>query len=247
MLNQSLPKNQTFTAKYFVATAVFFGVIFATIRGIGTLGPPAYRFVMPVGFILMALMPFIFLDKIHRRRVGLTPANSRWVYGVALLTGMAAALFCHVLGKTLFDTTSANWFVTIRNAYTKIIPAGGQDTQSLFVIATIPALIFSPVGEEIYFRGFLQEALTTRFSYRTSVIGESLFFGVVHLFHHGLSLAGSHFVFQPVSGSIWVLLMFLTACLFAWLKRVSGSIYPAIVAHASFNLTMNVCIFWGLS
>jgi membrane protease YdiL (CAAX protease family) len=37
--------------------------------------------------------------------------------------------------------------------------------------------------------------------------------------------------------------MFSVALMFAWLRKRSGSIYPAIVAHASFNLTMNAAIF----
>lgn len=247
MIQQPLQsQNQAVAGGYYLPIALVFGVIFAAVRGIGTLGPPTYRFVLPVGFILMTLMPFVFLDKSHRRRVGLTTSKSRWFYGLALLVGLMAALLCYVLGRALFETSFDNWYVTIQNAYRKAVPAGNQSKLSLFLIITVPALIFSPIGEEIYFRGFLQEALITRFSYSLSIIVESLFFGVVHLFHHGLSFANHQLIFRPVSGSVWVLLMFLTACLFAWLKRKSGSIYPAIVAHAAFNLTMNVCIFYAL-
>jgi hypothetical protein len=37
--------------------------------------------------------------------------------------------------------------------------------------------------------------------------------------------------------------MFLTALLFAALRRASGSLYPAIAAHMAFNATMNALIF----
>jgi membrane protease YdiL (CAAX protease family) len=42
---------------------------------------------------------------------------------------------------------------------------------------------------------------------------------------------------RPLSGSTWVLLMF------AYLRKASGSLTPAIAAHASFNLVMNLTIF----
>ena len=47
------------------------GLLFAAIRAIGTIGPQAYSFVLPLGFSIMMLMPFIFLKKEGRRGVGL--------------------------------------------------------------------------------------------------------------------------------------------------------------------------------
>jgi uncharacterized protein len=40
--------------------------------------------------------------------------------------------------------------------------------------------------------------------------------------------------------------MVLVARLFAWLRSSTGSIYPAIAAHAAFNLVMGTCIFLAL-
>ena len=37
--------------------------------------------------------------------------------------------------------------------------------------------------------------------------------------------------------------MFPTALLLAWLRRSTGSLFPAMVAPAAFNATMNVLIF----
>ena len=157
------------------------------------------------------------------------------------------ALLCYGLGLLIIWTTNDNWFVSIRNSYLRTTDTRGMSLQQLFIIFTIPALIFSPIGEEIFFRGFLQEALTAKFSYRNAMIIDSLFFALIHLFHHGIvkDLAGQ-IRFYPLSGFIWVLLMFVTAIAFALLKKNSQSIYPAIVSHAVFNLVMNLCIFYGM-
>ena len=123
----------------------------------------------------------------------------------------------------------------------------GMSLSRLFLIFTVPALLFSPIGEEIFFRGFLQESLTTKFSYQRSMVIDSLFFALIHLFHHGIVKDKTGMVqFYPLSGLIWVFLMFITAMALALLKKKSGSIYPAIVAHAIFNLIMNLCIFYGM-
>ena len=147
----------------------------------------------------------------------------------------------------LFDQSNDNWYVSIKNSYLRTFDTTGMPVQQLFIIFTIPALIFSPIGEEIFFRGFLQEALATKFTYRNAMIADSLFFALIHIFHHGIvkDLAGQ-IHFYPVSGLIWVLLMFVTAITFALLKQKSGSIYPAIVSHVVFNLVMNICIFYGM-
>ena len=223
------------------------GLLFAAIRAIGTIGPVAYRFILPVGFILMALMPFIFLNKDGRRRVGLVKSNSRKHYLTGIAAGAVLALLCYGLGLLLFGQSNDNWYVSIKNSYLRTFDTTGMPVHQLFIIFTIPAIIFSPIGEEIFFRGFLQEALATKFTYRNAMIVDSLFFALIHLFHHGIvrDLSGQvHF--YPLSGLIWVLLMFVTAMAFALLKKKSGSIYPAIVSHAVFNLVMNICIFYGM-
>lgn len=225
-----------------LVVAVVFSVIFAAIRGLGMLGPSSYRPLIPLGFLLMMALPFIFLNKDGRRQIGFTRSKKSSYYGLGILYGIVAASVCFGVGYLLFDTSPYNWFITIRNYYTNTFPTAGVPTFQLFVIFTIPALTFSPIGEEIFFRGFLQEALINRFSVQKSIILESLLFGLVHIFHHGLVRVDGSIQFYW-SGVLWVGLMFVTAYGFAMIRKVSSSIYPAIVAHTTFNLTMNVFIF----
>src|SRR5262245_14412492 len=93
------------------------GILFAAVRAVGTIGPPAYRFILPLGFILMALMPFIFLKREGRRRAGLIRSKSSKYYLISILTGAAMALFCYGLGLLLFDHSNDNWFGSIKNSY----------------------------------------------------------------------------------------------------------------------------------
>lgn len=79
------------------------------------------------------------------------------------------------------------------------------------------------------------------------MIIDSLFFALIHLFHHGIIKGpAGKLNFYPLSGVLWVLLMFVTAMAFAILKKKSGSVYPAILSHAVFNVVMNGCIFYGM-
>ena len=230
-----------------VGFAFLFAIIFAAIRGVGMLGPQAVRQLIPMGFVMMMILPFVFLRAEGRRQIGLTKSKTSSAYITAILFGVAAASLCFVLGILLFEKSPDNWFITIRNYYMAQIPGAlDMPLQRFFIIATVPALIFSPIGEEIFFRGFLQDAFETRFGLRSSMIIESAIFGLVHLFHHGLVRSNDGINFFPFSGMLWVMLMFLTAYGFALLRKRSGSIYPSIAAHAVFNLTMNIYIFYFL-
>jgi membrane protease YdiL (CAAX protease family) len=230
-------------AAYLWQIAVALAVAFAAMRAAGVLGPRGLRFLLPLGFTLMALAPFLLLDAAARREAGLRWAATPRSWLVAAVAGSAASLACFALGYAVFGTSGDNWFVTIANNYRQTMDTTGWPVARLHLVFTIPALIFSPIGEEIFFRGYLQYALEQRFGVRASTTTECAAFGLVHVCHHGLLLTAAGFALRPLSGPLWVTLMFCAALLFAYLRKRSGSVVPAIVAHACFNLVMNLTIF----
>lgn len=223
--------------------ALTLAAIFAAMRVVGVLGPAHLRWLLPLGFVSMAVIPLLLLDAAGRRRIGWTRPNSVRVLALAAVAGSAAALVCFALGYALFGRGPDHWFVTIAASYAQIGDTTGWSVGRLHLFFTIPALMFSPIGEEIFFRGYLQDALEWRFGERTGTLGECAAFGAVHLCHHGLVLGAAGVTLRPVSGLLWVLLMFSAALLFAYLRKASGSLVAAIVAHACFNLVMNLTIF----
>jgi membrane protease YdiL (CAAX protease family) len=223
--------------------AIALAVGFAAMRATGVLGPRGLRWMLPLGFVLMALTPLLLLDAAGRRAAGLTWSMTPRSVLIAAVAGGVASLACFALGYALFGSGGDNWFVTIANNYRQTMDTTGWPVARLHLIFTIPALIFSPIGEEIFFRGYLQYALERRFSVRASTIAECAAFGLVHLCHHGLLLTAAGIAMRPLSGPLWVVLMFSAALLFAYLRKSSGSVVPAIVAHVAFNLVMNLTIF----
>src|SRR5688572_4150090 len=103
-----------------------FVILFAAIRGFGMLGSQAARPLIPLGFVIMMILPFIFLTAEGRRQIGLRKSNTRSTYVVAVLYGVGAASLCFVLGVLLFDKGPDNWFITIRNYYMGQVP-GASD------------------------------------------------------------------------------------------------------------------------
>jgi membrane protease YdiL (CAAX protease family) len=133
--------------------------------------------------------------------------------------------------------------MTVAASYRGMMDTSTFSTLMLHLVFTLPALLFSPIGEEIFFRGILQRALEQRCSARISTALECAAFGVVHLFHHGLVPGAAGWSIRLLSGALWVMVMCLTAVLFATLRQRSGSLFPAMAAHAAFNAAMNAIIF----
>ena len=220
-------------------------ILFAAMRAKGIFGGRAWQPLLPLGFVCMASLPWILLTGQGRREIGWQSPATRRAYGMALAIGIGAALACFLLGLALFGHSKQNWFVSIADYYRRSLDTTGLSPWRLHLTFTIPAMLFSPFGEEIFFRGVLQRLLEQRFSQRASTYAEAGFFGLVHLCHHGIAPGPT--LLLP-SAPLWAALMAVTAWLFAWLRKSSGSLAPAILAHALFNLTMNVCIFaalWG--
>jgi membrane protease YdiL (CAAX protease family) len=125
---------------------------------------------------------------------------------------------------------------------------GGKSTFLLFAVFTVPSMIFSPIGEEFFFRALLQRSLEDFTSRSLATVCECSVFAIVHLCHHGLYRTSMGFSFWMPSSIIWAALMFLAGYLFAYFRNTSDSIFPAVVCHMAFNATMGVYIFsvlWG--
>jgi membrane protease YdiL (CAAX protease family) len=243
MTAHTLATRKPLTRAAVLAFAAALSLTFVAMRAMGTLGPPGLRWILPLGFVVMGALPWLMLTREGRKQIGLRLPHDPRFFLIGVVAGAGAAALCFAVGMALYGTSPDNWYVSIANSYRKVMNTDGFGPLMLHLIFTIPACIFSPLGEELFFRGFLQGALETRFSARASTHIEAALFGLVHLCHHGLivTAAGAHM--RVGSGALWVALMFGTAWMFAWLRQRSDSLGPAIVSHAAFNATMNVFIF----
>lgn len=228
-----------------LAWALALGLAFTALRAYAMLGPVSARPLFLLHCVAMASTPWWLLTAAGRMELGLRPPAIKAALPVAIVVGVACAAFCFALGVWMFGRTADHWFVSVGHSY-RAQPTTDFSLLQLHLMFTIPAMLFSPIGEEIFFRGLLQRALETRWSARRSAVLESVWFGAAHLVHHGLVLTAAGLVVRPVSGGLWFLLMTTLSLGFATLRKISRSILPAILAHSAFNATMNAFIFADL-
>ncbi len=194
---------------------------------------------VPLSLVMLWPLPWLLLDRYSRQDMGLqAPASSSW-YWIAPLVGFAGFAVCAAVSWLVFGASENNWLTMHSLAMQKSlegVPAGASPI-ALFAIIAIPSMLFSPLGEELFYRGLMQRAVALRWSERTGMVVQASAFALVHLAHYGLV------PFQPALMIVWLPSMFAVAWLLGWLVVRSRSIWIAVIAHAAFNLGMSVLVF----
>ena len=105
-------------------------------------------------------------------------------------------------------------------------------------------MTFSPIGEELFFRGIVHSSFAKSIGEERASIVDSSAFAITHISHFGLIFINHQWSFLLTPALIWLSSMFLVSLLFFICKRYSGSILGAMICHAAFNLGMIYCIFY---
>jgi uncharacterized protein len=111
----AIPWKLTATTAF--ALAVSLAIVFAVMRVVGTLGPINLRPLLPLGFVLMAITPWLLLNRGGRLEIGLKRPNHSMLNVEAIVLGAAAAVACFLIGVVLFGTSADNWFVSIAKSF----------------------------------------------------------------------------------------------------------------------------------
>ncbi|TFG75486.1 MAG: CPBP family intramembrane metalloprotease [Flavobacteriales bacterium] len=206
-----------------------------------------YNFISAI-FVLMWITPYILLAKNGRKTIGIQrPKNLRWLF-YAFLLGAVACSFVYVLGSTLFQDGLNNWFVYISRAFASVplTELKGPDHLQYFLMFAFIGMTFSPIGEELLYRGIIHQSFVAKYGDRGASIIDSTAFALVHLAHFGFVFDQGVWKLLWIPALLWMTLMFLSSRLFFFCKTRSGSIHGAIMGHAGFNFAMTYFIFYHI-
>lgn len=231
------------------ATGILLLVVFGVVRVVLVLQANvtgSYSVVSTV-FIAMAVLPWIVLTKSGRRRIGLVrPSRWRWVLPAALV-GAATAALVHLIGSLFWGAEVSNPFVYIAQSYSQVpTDLDATDRLIFFAIFAVIGMTFSPIGEELLYRGLAHESFAARLGDRAAALIDAGAFALVHLAHFGIVYVSGVWQFLPFPALFWLTAMFGASLVFYTARRFTGSLVGAIVAHAGFNLVMNAIIFYAI-
>ena len=169
-----------------------------------------------VKFIIWVVPVFITLGVSHLRPLTYlkltTPLNKKGLMIGALVTAVWFSLV--VLGEALLSGRKAGAMLAARSSEWPSILAG---------------VFFSPISEEILFRGFFLNRLGESLRFWKSNLIAALLFMLAH-WPYWLSRNG--FSLPVIKDSVNV---FLLGCLFGWLLKKTNSLWPSIGAHIANN------------
>ena len=152
------------------------------------------------------------------RNLGWRNANPRFLFMgffFGLLPGIFSFVIMDILPSDMFDQPGI-----AQSAY-----AGWTPSISAFFLAWIREAIYTALGEEVFFRGFLGNLLIRRLKFTLGNLVQSILF----LLPHTLLLT-IDFQFWPV-----LIPQFVAGWFFGWLAFRSDSILPSWVAHSLSN------------
>ncbi|AZQ64766.1 CPBP family intramembrane metalloprotease [Flammeovirga pectinis] len=194
--------------------------------------------------LLSGLIPFVFLNKSGLKEIGVCTPNKYYKLLFCLIIGILFSYILYLIGINLFGVTYENWYVYIRESYNIPNIISIDDKMTLFIIMSITGMIFSPLGEELFFRGLVHTGLSNSLGNRFATVIDSLSFALVHISHFGILYINDSWKFYPMPTIIWVISMFIVSLLFIKMKNWTHSIWGAVVGHAGFNLGMIYAIFY---
>lgn len=199
-----------------------------------------------IGLVMFisALVPFIFLNRQGRKQIGIKTTKKVHYLILAISIGLLLSLLLHYLGQGLYGNSYENWYEYVGKSYN--IPEGiaAKDKKVMFIIMAITGMTFSPMGEELFFRGIVHGSFAKSFGDKKASIIDSLAFALTHISHFGLVFVNNGWDFYIVPALIWVISMFVVSLIFFQMKRLTNSLWGAILCHAGFNLGMIYCIFY---
>ncbi len=219
--------------------------VLAAARFYSVFGPPWASILFPLHCLAMWALPFILLTPAGWRRIGLSgQGNTASALVLSSLAGAACGLAVFAIGMALYGNSPDNWCISIRNSFNidqlrAVVPRG-----ALFSVIALPAIVFTPVGEEILFRGLIQETFTLRWNAVLATVVNSLAFGLIHLHVHGLWRDAAGFHLRIVSAALMVILLGGVSVVFTLCRLRAGSLFAAIAAHAACNLAMIAAVFY---
>jgi membrane protease YdiL (CAAX protease family) len=151
--------------------------------------------------------------------IGIGRLQGRW-----LRLGIFGGFLCLPLVAMINLFVQGTMQEPIDNPQIEALTGGDLSPAMLFVLLPVGAIIV-PFAEEVAFRGILFRWLSLKTGGRLAILASALFFAVLHGIPH----------FIPAITALGVVL--------AVLVQRTGSLWPAIIAHGTFNAVMIFTVY----
>jgi hypothetical protein len=220
--------------------------LLAAARFYSAFGPPQARILFLLHILVMWTLPFLFLTRQGRREIGLRKqGNSAVNLLLSALAGAVCGLAFFAIGMALFGNSPDNWNLSIRDSFQLNQMLAVMSPAAVFAVIALSTMSFTPIGEEFFFRGLIQQSFALRWNAAIAMLVNGFAYGLMHLLHvHGLWHDAAGFHLRIVSGGLMVLLLAGLGAVLTLIRLRTGSMWCAVVSHAACNLAMISAVFF---
>lgn len=215
----------------------------------GGVAGPSFTLMATALMFFPAVAGFLYLRRTGRsaRPILTAVGKKRYLIAAALLpvavtvVVIGGAVAAGVMTQTLYDGTTG--MITLPGTDGEQIAVGVFVLQFLVtMVVGIAVTSIATFGEEFGWRGVFQNRLVAKYGVVAGLVFLGIFWGI---WHAPIIYAGYNFPGYPLLGSLVFMPLFTLGAsgVFAWLTLRSGSFWPAVLAHASFNSTAGPLIY----
>jgi membrane protease YdiL (CAAX protease family) len=92
-------------------------------------------------------------------------------------------------------------------------------------------LLWAPIGEELFYRGYVYNSLKDRYSLRTALLITCFLFALRHITHF-------FYLWETVSvaGIVWAVDVFIVGAVFTYVYERTGGLLPVMIVHFLVNV-----------
>ncbi len=225
--------------QWFLSTVgvVVIGVVLTLIVWVESIFPPWAPYFLLYAFLAIFLPLFL---KTYTFGAFGAVMKSHW--RLMVVVGLIAVFWDQVVMGRLLEYlltiggVAGDPFYSLPVAITNLAVAAGDkfgiSNDLAMVLYAVFLVLWAPVGEELFYRGYMQGVLRQSQSFTTAALISAAFFGIRHATH----LFFLWPAFPLVAAASWVFSTFVFGLLMSYLYEKTHSLYPLMLIHAAVNL-----------
>ena len=179
-----------------------------------------FSFIVGQGFMIVPLLWFLISNKEPLfKRLRLNPVSSNVIFSTIIFS-IGLIILSDELDKIIHAFLPAPEYIVDLNGLLQ------PETIAGFILLFIAIAVIAPLGEELLFRGFLQQALEKHWKDVTrAILVTAIFFAMIHM------------------NPYWFIQIYILGIMLGFLAWKTGSVYPSLVLHGLNNAVAMIFSF----
>lgn len=190
-----------------------------------------------VGFSAYIIIPLICTKRSTWNELGLSKPQ-KWIpVFIGIIACGVILLFSYLASSAFAGITTGNFYTVVSMNHIQSFNIQANNHWKSFLLSSLTLCLFSPLTEELYFRGFLLKSFEKRFGFRCANIVQALFFGLIHIAYCWIVVVDVSIIWNVVPS------ITLIGLVYGWVRNKTKSILPAMATHLVANLFVVIIIY----